>query len=79
MFGTSYNTSHILQLFLEDVYEATGYRLAPDSPAALRPGGGRRRMGGGSVAQRDQRLVQVGQNPKPLTVIADAQAGCHGV
>ena len=49
------------QLFLEDVYEATGYRLASDSPAALRVGGGRQRTGAAAaVANRDQRLVQVG-------------------
>lgn len=48
-----------VQLYLEDVYEATGYRLAPDSEAALHEGGGRRRRGGGVVSQRDQRLVQV--------------------
>ena len=49
------------QLFLEDVYEATGYRLASDSPAALRLGGGRQRAGAAAaVANRDQRLVQVG-------------------
>lgn len=48
------------QLYLEDVYEATGYRLAADSPAALQAGGARRRGGaGGAVSQRDQGAVQV--------------------
>lgn len=28
-------------MFLEDVYHATGYRLAPDAPAAIRSGGAR--------------------------------------
>ena len=42
-------------LFLEDVYSATGYRLAPDAPAAMRGGGARananamrKQAGGGS-------------------------------
>ena len=47
------------QLYLEDVYEVTGYRLAADSGAALRSGGGRRHGGGGVVAHRDKGLVQV--------------------
>ena len=49
------------QLYLEDVYEATGYRLAADSPAALQADGGRRRgpARAAAVAQRDQGAVQV--------------------
>ena len=35
-------TFPVEQLFLEDAMEVTGYVLAPDAPAALRPGGARR-------------------------------------
>ncbi len=35
-------TFPVEQFFLEDAMEVTGYVLAPDSPAALRPGGARR-------------------------------------
>ena len=50
--------------FLEDAYEATGYRLAPDSQAALRSGGGgggrnRRRGLEQAVGQRAKHLVKV--------------------
>ena len=53
------------QLYLEDVYEATGYFLAPDSQAALHSGGGRQRRGGGVVSQRDSALVQVRRTGAP--------------
>eukprot|EP00983_Pelagomonas_calceolata_P090710 1157455-Pelagomonas_calceolata.AAC.1 len=49
-------------LFLEDVYYATGYRLAPDAPAAMRSGGARananamrKQAGGGSSIRRKRR------------------------
>lgn len=45
-------TFPVTQLFLEDVYEATGYVLAPDSPAARRRGrGDRGGAGSGAVAR----------------------------
>ncbi|EFJ53272.1 hypothetical protein VOLCADRAFT_86387 [Volvox carteri f. nagariensis] len=52
-------TFPVSRLFLEDVYEATEYRLASDAPAALRrrgPGAAQvyaQRLGGGSRGQRD--------------------------
>ncbi|GIL59638.1 hypothetical protein Vafri_14371, partial [Volvox africanus] len=52
-------TFPVSRLFLEDVYEATGYRLASDAPAALRrhgPGVAHvyaQRLVGGSRGQRD--------------------------
>ena len=50
----------VQKLYLEDVYEATGYLLAADSTAALQAGGARRRHGaGGAVSQRNQGAVQV--------------------
>ncbi|GLI66501.1 hypothetical protein VaNZ11_010328 [Volvox africanus] len=52
-------TFPVSRLFLEDVYEATGYRLASDAPVALRrhgPGVAHvyaQRLAGGSRGQRD--------------------------
>ncbi|KAG2502148.1 hypothetical protein HYH03_000635 [Edaphochlamys debaryana] len=51
-------TFPVSRLFLEDVYAATGYRLAADAPAALKrhgPGAAAQyaRHGGGTRAQRD--------------------------
>ncbi|GIM09480.1 hypothetical protein Vretimale_13310, partial [Volvox reticuliferus] len=52
-------TFPVSRLFLEDVYEVTGYRLASDAPAALRrhgPGVAHvyaQRLAGGSRGQRD--------------------------
>ena len=46
----------------QDAYEATGYRLAPDSPAALRSGGGGRERRRGleqAAGQRAKHLVKV--------------------
>ncbi len=48
-------TFPVQALYLEDVYALTGYRLAPDAPAALRTGAARaaagalrKQAGGGS-------------------------------
>jgi len=49
-------------LAAQDAYAATGYRLAPDSPAALRAGGGtrdRRRGLEQAAGQRAKHLVKV--------------------
>ena len=46
---------------LQDAYAATGYRLAPDSPAALRSGGGGRERRRGleqAAGQRAKHLVK---------------------
>ena len=53
-------TFPVEQLYLEDIYEAIGYVLAPDSPCAFRSGGDRRaaRMQK-MAAQRSQHLVKV--------------------
>lgn len=54
-------TFPVRQLFLEDAYEALQYRLAADSPAALRAGaaGGRRRLAKSVAPASKQAIVQV--------------------
>ena len=59
---SSGRTFPVQQLFLEDIYEETGYVVAPDAPVARRSGGRNKRFGIEKVAVgiRDRGMVRSG-------------------